>query len=658
MLHFIISRKKTLQIETVNASSFEIKSAEAYAGKVIPFSYIHVTSGPYFRKIKKYLASNDAGEVEELNQAQNSALLEHEKHPKDLKFKNYSSVSELQKYLIDNSKGNDSINIVVMNGIGTGFGDNYVGLGMLQRLLKLLSPLKVNIHLMQTMNVRTANVYMRHENIFVTNNCMPVSTFFKMDYIINLTGMLGFPEFENNPLARFFSIAFSINNLVPPTSLHPILKLDKTKTDSFKTAIQEKFNNNNKTVLFHPKASSPIRTMKSECATTLVNELIKANYNVISAFPYPNPSKGFYDFSRYSNSIDDFAHIIAACDGLISVGTVAYHLGAALSIPTVLLPTVKADVESSKILPEVLMWLPNESEKLVLNLHKGRDEEDLKTAETIWANVNPEQVVKDFTNHCNKFDQQESFLAPKVGVVIPHFGDSDKLSRCMDALVKVNGFDPAYLYVIDNNENNRYFTVAVNLGIEKALRDNCDYIWVLNNDTEPDANYINANLERFKANEHIGLIGGKNLKTSKPDRIYWGGSLNAFPTGQHKAGYVSRGDLNIATKESWATFSSVIIKADAIRSVGMLDETMRMVFSDSDYCFSLIKNGWQIWYEPNAIVYHETGVTAGGANKKMLDIFREDKKQFIKKWKATTGCVNNDFLQDAIFLMIGYLDNR
>ena len=340
-----------------------------------------------------------------------------------------------------------------------------------------------------------------------------------------------------------------------------------------------------------------------------------------------------------------------------------YHISAALSKPTLLLPTVKADVESAKVIPEVKTWLPKKSAQLIFNLHKSREEEDLKIANKIWSNINAKNLVADFQKHINSFNnngqlERNNLKASKapalVGVVIPHFGDQEKLNRCIDSLIKVKGFDPAYLYVIDNNEKNRYFTIAVNKGINLALNDGCEYVWVLNNDTKVDPDYLEATLKRFSKSKKVGIVGGKNLKTEKPDRIFWGGSYNAFPTGQHKAGYVSRDDLKVATRETWATFSSVVIKAQTYKDVGGLDNSMRMIFSDSDFCFSAQQQGWQTWYEPEAIIMHDTGVSAKGGNETLKKIFREDKRKFYKKWKDITGCADPEKLQSAIYENTGF----
>lgn len=664
MLRYYICRQQLPTIQTPHATPFTMHSAESFAGKVIPFSHIYVTSDPYSRRIKKQLSKNEELHFEEINKAKKNAIESHPRYPVDFKAQDFSSVSEMRNWIDKKTGGKKTINIVIVNGLGTAFGDNIAGLGALQRLTNLLSPNKINFYLMQTMNARSKPIFMRSKNVILKNNCMPINGFFKMDLIINLTGMLGFPEFNALPLAQFQSKMLSISKLIPKSSLHTKLHLGKNKSNAISFYLKQFFDNDRPIILMHPQASSPLRTMPEAKAVSITNQLIKSGFNVVCALEnkIKLDSPNFTSVSKFSKSIDDLKHVIAACDGVISVGTVAYHISAALSKPTLLLPTVKADIESAKILPEVLTWLPKKNEELIFDKHKSRLEEDLNVAKKIWNNVNATNLVNSFKNHIDSFRVNDAFenrliapnAPPRVGVIIPHFGEQEKLDRCIDSLVQVHGFDPAYLYIIDNNEKNRYFTVAVNKGVNQALNDNCEYVWVLNNDTKVDSDYLNASLNRFAKNKKIGVVGGKNLKTEKPDRIFWGGSYNAFPTGQHKAGYVSRNDLELATRETWATFSSVVIKAQTYKDVGGLDNSMRMIFSDSDFCFSAQQHGWQTWYEPEAIILHDTGVSAKGGNDILKKIFREDKKKFYAKWKDITGCEDPEKLQKAIFEKTGF----
>lgn len=651
MLRFFTTRHDVPEIKTEHASSFQILNADEYTNKVIPFSHMYVTSDPYLRRIKKSLGEEHQEKILEINPQQKKALFKHTRFPTELTSLKINSVSDLHDAFPDKT----IIDIAVVNGIGSAFGDNYAGLAILQRFAKLISPMKVRFHLMQTTDEKIKVIYENEPNIYLNNNCLSIAKFFKMDFYVNLTGMLGKPEFDQLPLSQFMATMFSVKSILPTQNIKPRLTIDSGKSSELKKTILKRFpkkvfHKDKKLILFHPKASSKIRTMESKTATKIVSGLIKNGYLVISAFPYPNKTSGFLDCSELSSDINDLLHIIDACDATISVGTAVYHMAAALQKPTVLLPTVKADVDSGALLPEVLTYLPKKSEQYISPKHKSSEEEDIETAKKIWHNVNVNSFVSALDKHIDKPD-----LTPaKVGVVIPHFGTQEKLNTCLDALIKVDGFDPQYLYIVDNNSHNRYFTVGVNVGIQQALDDDCDFVWVLNNDTQPDPKYIQANLARFAKNEKVGIVGGKNLVTDRPDRIFWGGSYRAFPNGVHKGGYVSQNTLRRATPESWATFSSVIIRRETLDQCGLLDGSMRMIFSDSDYSFTARLNGWEVWYEPEAVLLHDTGVSNKAPSQEIIDIFRSDKRRFYHKWSKITGEKDPEKLQQAIFDKIGW----
>ncbi len=393
MLHFFYTYHQLPEIKTPAATTFQISSAGQFRHKIIPFSHLYITSNPYFRKIKKSL-DEDAEKLKTMNQAQIDAICADKRFPVELKSLGLSTVEHIKTQYAEL----EEINVIVVNGIGTGFGDNYVGLGAMQRLQALLMPITVNFHLMQNMNERVAPVYMREPNVFLLNNCVDLKKFMQMDFYVNLTGMLGFPEFESMPLANFMADSFKVKELSSIEQLQPELKLDPFKLKSIDDAIKQEFDKSQlkqPLVLFHPKASSPVRTIIKAVADALITALIAHGFRAISAIPYDfnaQNAEGFRSLDHISSDVDDLLHITACCDAVISVGTVLYHLAAALDKPTILLPSVKADVESGNVLPNVHTWVPKESSILIINKHKSREEEDLKIAEQIWQNIDPSEL--------------------------------------------------------------------------------------------------------------------------------------------------------------------------------------------------------------------------------------------------------------------------
>lgn len=393
MLHFFYTHHQLPLVQTPSASPFRVFSAARFRDKIIPFSHLYITSNPYFRKIKNSVGKDNENKIRTMNDAQINAIFAHQRFPIELK----SLGSDAIEKIATQYAGKSELNIIVVNGIGTGFGDNYVGLGAMQRLGQLLSPLIVNFHLMQNMDQRVAPVYMREPNIFLLNNCVNVKKFMQMDFYVNLTGMLGFPEFEKMPLVNFMADSFKVNQKSCVEELQPILALDPFKLQSIEQAIALALNKNRKKcpiVLFHPQASSPVRSINKSISDTFISALIAHGFHVITAIGYDFKADEFASVDDVSSDIDDLLHITACCDVVVSVGTVLYHLAAALQKPTILLPSVRADVDSASVLPTVQAWVPKSSEALIINKHKSRKEEDLNMAEQIWLNIEPTELAE------------------------------------------------------------------------------------------------------------------------------------------------------------------------------------------------------------------------------------------------------------------------
>ena len=228
---------------------------------------------------------------------------------------------------------------------------------------------------------------------------------------------------------------------------------------------------------------------------------------------------------------------------------------------------------------------------------------------------------------------------PSVCCIIPHYGPDSLLEKCIQSIKNIR-ISPEYIdswddngeeiCVINNNENNRYFTAAVNEGIEQ--NPGYDYYWLMNNDCIATPDIVDNALRCFEEIPEAGIVSCKNLLAENQDFIFWGGGRQMWPSGQHKQGYVSKGDCNERTIEEWATFSCVFIRGSLLRESGQLDPNMRHICSDADYCLRARIFGWQVLYEPTCVCIHEVGTSSKGGNEKLNSIMRNDKAWFHLKW--------------------------
>lgn len=229
-------------------------------------------------------------------------------------------------------------------------------------------------------------------------------------------------------------------------------------------------------------------------------------------------------------------------------------------------------------------------------------------------------------------------------VVMPHYGPQEVLDRCLASLAKMRWHDregiDGHLYIIDQNppNRNRYFTWAINRGLRRVLRARdrsreC-MIWLLNDDTEvePDTALQAEACFEEEGWGKCGLVGTRCVKLGEPDRIVWGGSGPCYPNGVHKCGSVAAGQLNLRTEEEWITFASVFVNARTVEDIGLLDQTMEHICSDSDYCFRARAGGWKCFHEPKAVVHHAVGTSNHTRDPVLIGVMRADRERFKAKW--------------------------
>ena len=70
-------------------------------------------------------------------------------------------------------------------------------------------------------------------------------------------------------------------------------------------------------------------------------------------------------------------------------------------------------------------------------------------------------------------------------------------------------------------------------------------------------------------------------------------------------------ELDVAGPVDWVTGASVMLRADALREVGLFDDGFFLYFEEVDLMHRLTRAGWQIWHEPESHVMHIGGVSTG-----------------------------------------------
>lgn len=259
----------------------------------------------------------------------------------------------------------------------------------------------------------------------------------------------------------------------------------------------------------------------------------------------------------------------------------------------------------------------------------------------------------------------------KTTVVIPNYNGINYIEACMDSLLKSDV--PIKIIVVDNNSadgskevlaekydklqqvaliflgENTGFCHAVNVGIEAA---ETEYVFLLNNDTEVEADSIRELEKQMALSEDIFSVGSKMINMRIPDKIDDAGDLYcalgwAFARGKDK----ERSTYGKEDRIFAACAGAALYRRRVFEKIGLFDEAHFAYLEDMDIGYRANIHGYRNVFAPKSIVYHAgSGVSGSRHNEFKVDLSARNSIYLIYK--------NMPFLQILLnlpFLLAGYL---
>lgn len=218
-----------------------------------------------------------------------------------------------------------------------------------------------------------------------------------------------------------------------------------------------------------------------------------------------------------------------------------------------------------------------------------------------------------------------------VGVVILNYKVADLAIKAIKSVQK-SSYKHIQIYAVDNNSGDSFeeqakkfddvtfiqtgdnlgFTGGNNIGIKKALSEECDWVFILNPDAEVTKDAIEILVERAK--EHDAHIVNPKIYFSGTKKIWFAGKkfdqLNVL--GSHRG--VDEEDTGKYDKEEEmedGNGAALLIHKSVFEKVGFLDDNYFLYYEESDFCYRARRAGFKIMYIPSAVVYHENAKSTG-----------------------------------------------
>ena len=187
-------------------------------------------------------------------------------------------------------------------------------------------------------------------------------------------------------------------------------------------------------------------------------------------------------------------------------------------------------------------------------------------------------------------------MEPLVYIILINYNGFKDTVECIQSLKRIS-YTNYRILVVDNcspkqpdredieyiKENsiwidgkyNRGFSGGNNLGIKYALEHGADYILLLNNDTTVEPDFLKLLVETAGSRPDAGLICGKILYYTDPDRIWFaGGSFNertAMPC-HHLNDEINQDNSDRTEEITFATGCLWLLPKNTIEKIGFMDE--------------------------------------------------------------------------------------
>jgi N-acetylglucosaminyl-diphospho-decaprenol L-rhamnosyltransferase len=238
---------------------------------------------------------------------------------------------------------------------------------------------------------------------------------------------------------------------------------------------------------------------------------------------------------------------------------------------------------------------------------------------------------------------------PTWAAVVVNYEAGPLLETAVRSVLADDSAGPAEIVVIDNGSRDgsvdtllaahprvRVIRAPGNVGYARAANlgtaaTKAPIVAVLNADTETERGAAAAMLERLAREPRLGAVGPRLLNLDRSDYP----SARSMPSIGVAIGHGLLGmwrpnnrfttryrqlDADPARPRlvDWVSGAAIWLRRSALDDVGGWDERYFMYLEDMDLCWRLRRSGWEIAYEPSAVVVHVQGASTSRVPYRML----------------------------------------
>lgn len=218
---------------------------------------------------------------------------------------------------------------------------------------------------------------------------------------------------------------------------------------------------------------------------------------------------------------------------------------------------------------------------------------------------------------------------PRLNCILVDNASSD------DTVAAVRAAFPC-VNVIENPDNSGYAGGVV-IGIQQALEQGADFIWIVDNDALVAPNTLSVMMAAQRQEPPAAVLTPKVLFFSQPD-VIWSMGYDCRPLTLARTrsweGRPAASGTGPRRSTTYAPCCGLLVRRDVFGRVGLLDTCYFIYYEDLDFCLRVRKAGYQLYSVPEAMMWHKVSASAGEGSALQKYHLARSSVRFYRKHSA------------------------
>jgi len=156
-------------------------------------------------------------------------------------------------------------------------------------------------------------------------------------------------------------------------------------------------------------------------------------------------------------------------------------------------------------------------------------------------------------------------------------------------------------------EQNLGYAGNNNTGIQAAIEQGADWVYVMNEDIELAPDSISQLVRGAESDPQVGMAGPLVYHHSRPTVIQSAGgwmsrTWQSFHYGQNEE---DQGQYNQSRPVDWISGCAILVRRQVIEQVGMLDARFFYYWEETEWCVRTSRQGWKLLFVPQSKIWHK-----------------------------------------------------